>query len=117
MVMADFLLSATTMNLDGLRSSLLRKLTMYTLATARGKIARNRGQSKGGLRPFPLSHELTETKTPQPSFCSTSPAADFREGRPGNCLDLASHYSKSHFSQFTATNTSQKVIPFSVGEF
>src|SRR5215510_2826393 len=72
---------------------------------------------QGGLRPFPLSHELTETKTPQPSFCSTSPAADFREGRPGKCLDLASHYSKSHFSQFTATNTSHKVIPFSVGEF
>ena len=49
MMMADFILSAKTMNLDGRRSSWLRKLTMYTLATAGRKIARKRGESKGGV--------------------------------------------------------------------
>ena len=37
MLIADFILSARTMNFDGLRSSRVRKLTMYTLATAGGK--------------------------------------------------------------------------------
>ena len=44
--MADFILSASTMNLDGRRSSWVRKLTMYTLATAGAKIARKPGESK-----------------------------------------------------------------------
>ena len=44
--MADFILSARTMNFDGLRSSWVRKLTMYTLATAGAKITRKAGESK-----------------------------------------------------------------------
>ena len=42
------MLSARTINLDGRRSSWVRKLTMYTLATAGAKIARNAGKSKRG---------------------------------------------------------------------
>jgi hypothetical protein len=45
--MADFMLSARTMNFDGQRSSWMRKLTIYTLATAGAKIAKKLGQSEG----------------------------------------------------------------------
>jgi hypothetical protein len=43
--------SARTMNFDGRLSSWVRKLTMYTLATAGAKIAKKPGQSKG-VGPF-----------------------------------------------------------------
>jgi hypothetical protein len=45
--MAARILSARTMNFDGLRSSWVRKLTMYTLATGGRKIAEKLGEGKG----------------------------------------------------------------------
>jgi hypothetical protein len=45
-LMADRILSARTINFDGRRSSWVRKLTMYTLATTGRKIAGNPGESK-----------------------------------------------------------------------
>ena len=53
-------MSARTMNFDGPRSSRVRKLTMYTLATAGVKIARKLGESKEGL--YRLSRELEKMK-------------------------------------------------------
>src|SRR5215831_4092150 len=47
-LMADFILSARTMNLDGLSSLWLRNVTTYVLATAGAKIAKKQGESKGG---------------------------------------------------------------------
>src|SRR5215471_4683988 len=47
MLMADFILSATTINFDGLSSLWLRNVTTYVLATAGAKIAKKRGESKG----------------------------------------------------------------------
>jgi hypothetical protein len=44
--MADFILSARTINFDG------RRLTMYTLATTGHKIAGNPGENKRGDRGF-----------------------------------------------------------------
>jgi hypothetical protein len=44
--MADRILSPRTINFDGRRSSWVRKLTMYTLATAGAKITRKAGESK-----------------------------------------------------------------------
>src|SRR5215510_1650554 len=48
MLMADFILSATTINFDGLSSLWLRNVTTYVLATAGAKIAKKGQQSKGG---------------------------------------------------------------------
>jgi hypothetical protein len=45
-LMADFVLSARTINFDG------RRLTMYTLATTGHKIAGNPGENKRGDRGF-----------------------------------------------------------------
>src|SRR5262245_11097647 len=39
------------------------------------------------------------------------------EARPVSDLTWVPVYLKSHFFQFTATNTSHKIIPFGVGEF
>jgi cysteine sulfinate desulfinase/cysteine desulfurase-like protein len=56
-LMADFILSARTINFDG------RRLTMYTLATTGHKIAGNPGENKRGtgalfLSPGPSYQEI-----------------------------------------------------------
>jgi hypothetical protein len=48
--MADFILSVKTINLDGRRSSGVRKLTVYTLATAGRKLSRKKGRTRGEKR-------------------------------------------------------------------
>jgi hypothetical protein len=48
MLMADFMLSARTMNFDGRSSLWVRKLTMYTRATAGGKYRESQGRVKTG---------------------------------------------------------------------
>jgi hypothetical protein len=60
MLMADFILSARTMNLDGLRSSWVRKLAIYTLATAGRKLSRKQGESKRGKRSFVLVGRVSD---------------------------------------------------------
>gem|GEM_PF-3352876 len=46
--MADFILSATTMNFDGLSSLCLRNVTTYVFATSGRENSEKGGQSKGG---------------------------------------------------------------------
>ena len=55
MLMAARILLATTMNFDGRLSLWLRNVTTYVLATAGAKIAKKRGESKGGFPCTPLN--------------------------------------------------------------
>ena len=57
--MADFILSARTMNLDGLRSSLGAETYDVDLSHSGRKIARKPGESKGGERGPEASLEVT----------------------------------------------------------
>jgi hypothetical protein len=61
--MADFMLSARTMNFDGRRSSWMRKLTIYTLATAGAKIAKklreSRSEESGSVNGISREEKLT----------------------------------------------------------
>jgi hypothetical protein len=59
--MADFMLSARTMNFDGLRSSWVRKVTMLILANSGRKIAKKPGGEQEGFG-LPLSERVIWTE-------------------------------------------------------